>query len=138
MFLPSEVAFPYFVYSAIVTDRVMAYKNKNHNNSYVYTEFRQKPLFTLTHSAVKQPDPKNGFQKSAPYKKLCVQTRYIRPHGLFRQNLNGTGTGTIEFIEYYARNSHCSRTGIGTGTGNLTNGFQTHLFQLTRSPYGTL
>ena len=57
-------------------------------------------------------------------------------NGLFRQNLNGTGTGTIGFIEYYVRNSHCS--GTGTGTGNLTNGFQTHFFQLTRSPYGTL
>ena len=43
-------------------------------------------------------------------------------NGLFRQNLNGTGTGTIGFIEYYACNSHCS----GTGTGNLTNGFPTH------------
>ena len=35
---------------------------------------------------------------------------------LFRQNLNGTGTGTIGFIEYYAGNSHCSGTGTGTGT----------------------
>ena len=71
---------------------------------------------------------------------LIFKNNYL--NGLFRQNLNGTGTGTgtgtIGFIEYYAGNSHCSGTGTGTGIGNLTNGFQTHFLQLTRSPYGTL
>ena len=62
------------------------------------------------------------------------------PDGLFRQSLNGTGTGngtgTIGFIEYYARNSHYN--GNGTGTGNLTIGFQTHFLELTWSPLGAL
>ena len=55
-------------------------------------------------------------------------------YGLFRQSLNGTGTGTgtIGFIEYYARYSHCNWSGTGTGTGNLADGFQTHFLQLTR------
>ena len=59
-------------------------------------------------------------------------TIYFRNNGLFRQSLNGTGTGTIGFIEYYARYSHCNWSGTGTGTGNLADGFQTHFLQLTR------
>ena len=58
---------------------------------------------------------------------MCVE---VDSNGLFRQSLNGTGTGTIGFIEYYARYSHCNWS--GTGTGNLADGFQTHFLQLTR------
>ena len=86
MFLPSEVAFPYFVYSAIVTDRVMAYKNKNHNNSYVYTEFRQKPLFTLTLSFSCQPDPQKTGSKKVLRTKNSVYKHGIS--GLIVSNLH--------------------------------------------------
>ena len=51
-------------------------------------------------------------------------------HGLFRQSLNGTGTGngtgTNGFSDITVILSHCNGTGTGTRTGNLTNGFLTH------------
>ena len=52
----------------------------------------------------------------------------LEANGLFRQSWSGTGT--IGFIEY----SHCN----GSGTGNLTIGFQTHFLELTWSPVGAL
>ena len=51
---------------------------------------------------------------------------WITFHGLFRQSLNGTGTGTNGFLDITVILSHCNGTGPGTGTGNLTNGFPTH------------
>ena len=36
-------------------------------------------------------------------------------HGLFRQSLNGTGTGNLNLTDIMRVHSHCN----GTGTGNL-------------------
>ena len=46
-----------------------------------------------------------------------MMSTFVYNYGLFRQSLNGTGTGTGNLADIMPCNSHCS--GNGTGTGNL-------------------
>ena len=57
----------------------------------------------------------------------CLQARseepYLIPHGLFRQNLCGNGTGTRMVTVYYVKPSHCNLY------GNLNRSYTLALYQ---------